>query len=1405
MFRLKKFYKFLFLSTVIILSFFSCTIFTSSIPDYLHKYSTEILLGQYRPLGEGQIDKDGNFCIRSDSDFSFEVYFTNPGAHHCFFQYYDPLEDKWQDIPEDNSTDPKTFYREDYSEPLGKTKITYNKDYLRNCENNDTRDISLKISFLDEPIHALNPLGDGGRTDPLTIYCTVNTPPEIFEEEPYIGEYYDDEGLKNSVLCFNLKKPSTCPHIYKDLADDNGKCHIKINNVDYTFSVNINNNTFTFDNSSFSQNSSSFSNLNYQKLPAFQAKDIPVYFNSKKETNTFKVLITDQHGLQTSYSATTLSTGKAKLKNAKFERNEDEITLSPEFDLINKDGTQLIQKAGFVTIHYKLNYESEWKSKDFTAGDTPSIKFYIPGGNVQLNYYQTTNSHDIDSSDTEEKLIPGENKLYVTNGDTDDAYMGGSADHPASLTKVRDYLIGKTEEWEISLEKGDYVATENDMTSDRENSQSIKTLLVFSGPSKVTIKAPSDTERAILNAKSYGRLITTKTTELEIENVNFTGGKADNSTGGAIKTTRTLSLKNSDIYSNQAIKNGNGTGHGAGIYISYGNLSLDSCNFYDNVSTNGQGGALYMTGTGVKTLTVTSTTVGNLDNPNKATMGGGFYLNFPTAGSTISFKDSVIGSTTTTGENWANESTVKTNDEYGGGGLYFNSSLTSNPVQVTFENTIISKNKSVRNGGGIYCTTGFVLTEKNSNNSKFTIQNNYTSYDGGGIYLTGYSNINYATIKNNSTDTSSGRGGGVFITSNSFYFNNKNNGLINCNITGNSAYDGGGIFTRSSYLITGITLKEDGTFTNGTTVSGNSSSHTEDFHPTAGICCAYNCSVSGFEITSNNGCGLFGYNNLSVANLIVSGHTYTSNGNDHGFGIATNYDPDNQRNLTLYLEDGNTPNNLNIQGNNWDIFFFPGRIKVPFNNTTTFNLGIKLKPFTSLGENTILLSANTTKENTAKALNYFDFSNSLYDTCFVLDTGLLSDNPSDTSQSYNLKSLEKQKHAPGYDSTSFQNLINALSSNASESNPGIIWFTDNYEYTKNTDSYYKENYSPAVFDNTTSNNRKKFIIFGNGKSYNANRDSSHFGSAIYAGKYNTIEIRNLTIYGGCCIPSTLNHVNDCQYGGGILLAENSNVILKDKCIIGKTTSNITAPPNLNYAANVATKGGGVYVSKNATFTMQGETCIRENCSNKGSFGLSTGDGSAIYIDYGGTVYLKNDGSKCPQILYNNCQDFGTIYCEDESSLYIQSTEFANNKAKYVPGIFFYSGAYFYNQTTTENKIIMHDNISQSDTHYGVNIHCQNGVYINGIEEFFANMDLSNTMTFIDFMLPSEFYIISNPTKQYLTNIKNTITSTSTFTLGAVIRPNNHSEITCKKSFSPDDELYFDDDYIFENWVFVPEN
>lgn len=1403
MFRLKKFYKFLFLTTVIILSFFSCTIFTSSIPDYLHKYSTEILLGQYRPLGEGQIDKDGNFCIRSDSDFSFEVYFTNPGAHHCFFQYYDPPEDKWQDIPEDNSTDPKTFYREDYSEPLGKTKITYNKDYLRNCENNDTRDVSLKISFLDEPIHALNPLGDEGRTDPLTIYCTVNTPPEIFEEEPYIGEYYDDEGLKNSVLCFNLKKPSTCPHIYKDLADDNGKCHIKINNVDYTFNVNINNNTFSFDDSSFSQNSSSFSNLNYQKLPAFQAKDIPVYFNSNKETNTFKVLITDQHGLQTSYSATTLSTGKAKLKNAIFERDEDEIKLSPEFGLINKDGTQLNQNAGFVTIHYKLNYESKWNSKDFTAGDTTPIKIYIPGGNVQLNYYQTTNSNDIDSSGTKEELIQGENKLYVTNEDTDDAYMGGSADHPASLTKVRDYLIGKTEEWEISLKKGDYEATEDDMTSDRENSQSIKTLLVFSGPSKVTIKAPSDTERATLNANSYGRLITTKTTELEIENVNFTGGKADNSTGGAIKTTKTLVLKNSDIYSNQAIKSDGGTGHGAGIYISYGNLSLDSCNFYDNVSTNGQGGALYMTGTGAKTLTVTSTTVGNLDNPNKATMGGGFYLNFPTAGSTISFKDSVIGSTTTTGEKWANESTVKTNDDYGGGGLYFNSSLTSNPVQVAFENTIISKNKSVRNGGGIYCTTGFVLTEKNSNNSKFTIQNNYSESHGGGIFLKGYSNINYATIKDNKTGTN-GCGGGVYIVNDNSYFNNGNPGLVNCYISGNTAYDGGGIFTQTTKLFTGITLNSDGTFTNGTTVSGNSSSHTEDFHPTAGICCANDCSVSGFEITSNNGSGLYGNASLSVENLIVSGHTDVN----HGFGIATNYlaQQGSETNLQLYIENSTT-NTLNIHDNTWDIFFYAGHLSIPYNRTD-FNCTQKLKPYTTVQENTILLAANTTKENTAKAINYFDFSDSRYSAFFLFDTGLLSDNPSDTSQSYNLKSLEKQKHAPGYGSNTFQSLINYLSSDASESNPGIIWFTDNYEYTKNTDSNYKGNYSPAVFDNTTSYNRKKFIIFGNGKSYNANRDSSHFGSAIYAGKYNTIEIRNLTIYGGCCIPSNFIHVDDCRYGGGILLEEYSKVILKDKTIIGKTTSNITAPPDLNHAANVATRGGGVYVSKNATFTMQGETCIRENFSHSGTFGLGTGDGSAIYIDYGGTVYLKNDGSKCPQFLYNNCQDFGTIYCEDKSSLYIQSTEFANNKAKYVPGIFFNHGAYFYNQTTTENKIIMHDNIyihSQSDIHYGVNIHCQNGVYINGIEEFFANMDLSNTMTFLDFMLPSEFYIISNPTKQYLTNIKNTITSTSTFTLGAVIWPNNHSEITCKKSFSPGDELYFDNDYIFENWVIVPEN
>lgn len=1411
MFKFKKFSIFL-LFLGLILSISSCEPFTASIHAYLERYSAEVQKGNCFP-DDGfpfQYDNDGNLCIPSDYEspdgyYSFKITFANPAERDTQLRLLQS-DNEYHEI---DSSSSNLKYIENPSEP-SLCRLKFRNSFLAQVDSENAQrnlDFPLKIYDMTSSNFAVYPPVEI-TSDAFNLSFVVNTPPHILEENPHIGEYYTVSGVKNSILCFNLKRPSSYRYLYDDLTDSAGRCYIKINDVEYALNIDKDNDIFTFEDPAFSQDSSEYTGLIFPKKPDFEAKDFPVYFNAGKEVNTFNVVIKDIHGLEQSYTSTVLSTGKTKLNNATVKPEDDKITIIPNFNLLNPDDTDTGWTVSSVTVHYKLSYEEHWNTKDFSNSVQENIEFYIPGGETVLQYYQTCNYTDIDNSSTSTDTYTKDNILYVTNEDTDDAYMGGSSAHRTSLTKVRDFLKNKTGDWEISLQDGDYTAAEDDMTDDME-STNINTYLVFSGPSKVTIKAPSSTERATLNANGKGRLITTNTTELIIENINFTGGSVEASNGGAIKTSKNLSLKNCIIYHNKSTRNGNNTGHGGGIYISYGNLSLDSCHLYDNTATDGCGGALYMTGEAKKTLTVTDTTVGNLDKPNQADMGAGLYLNFPTKGSSITIKNSVIGSTETSNK-YANKASGSGNNSYGGGGIYFNSTLELNPIQVIFENTTISRNRSQTHGGGIYCTKGFMLTEKNKSNAGLIIQENYATTCGGGIYLSGNSNINYATIKNNTTDknNANSKGGGVFISEDNSYFNNGNPGLVNCYISGNTAYDGGGIYTQTTKLFTGITLNSDGTFTNGTTVTGNESYHTNNFHPTAGIYCEKTCSVSGFEITSNNGSGLYGNASLSVENLIVSGHT----DDNHGFGIATNYlaQQGSETNLQLYIENSTT-NTLNIHDNTWDIFFYAGHLSVPYNRTD-FNRTQKLKPYTTVQENTILLAANTTKENTAKAVNYFNFDGSSY---FLFDTGLLSDNPSDTSENYNIKTLEITKHVPVTSVYSLQTIIDELWNSASETNPGIIWFTDNFTGQQGTASMNVNSttiYSPAIFKDSTSYSPKKFILFGNGKTYNANKKSTDnsWGSAIYAGKYNTIEIRDLTVCGGYCNPGITAYDKPYQ-GGGIFMQTNSRVILKKGSVIGKISNN-NIPQSASYAANVANEGAGVYVSNDATLIMEAESCIRENWCASSTI-HSSGGGSAIYIASRGTVYLNADGTKYAQILYNQSKQFGTIYCERNASLHVQGTEIAYNEAKYVPGIFLVGGSYFYNESTDNNKLKMHHNTylhSAGNMHYGVNIHCENDIYINNFEKLFANMDLSNQivsneMSFIDFYMPEEFYIIGNSTKQNLYDGSFSFTSSSNFTLGAYVRPNNLGQRTYKKRFSSGDTVYLETEYINSNWTLVNDD
>lgn len=92
-----------FLSFCLFLAFcflvFSCKFFSPSIRHYLFKYSQNIIVKDFIPAGDYQIDKNGNLCIPSEGNNYFTLFYANPADHSFQLQYFDNSKTPpWTDI-----------------------------------------------------------------------------------------------------------------------------------------------------------------------------------------------------------------------------------------------------------------------------------------------------------------------------------------------------------------------------------------------------------------------------------------------------------------------------------------------------------------------------------------------------------------------------------------------------------------------------------------------------------------------------------------------------------------------------------------------------------------------------------------------------------------------------------------------------------------------------------------------------------------------------------------------------------------------------------------------------------------------------------------------------------------------------------------------------------------------------------------------------------------------------------------------------------------------------------------------------------------------------------------------------------------------------------------------------------
>ena len=253
------------------------------------------------------------------------------------------------------------------------------------------------------------------------------------------------------------------------------------------------------------------------------------------------------------------------------------------------------------------------------------------------------------------------------------------------------------------------------------------------------------------------------------------------------------------VFNNDALFQNNYTTGGAGVlYLSNTTVSFNGSrtSFIDNRSgtaANGNGGAIYSTGTGTLTFGDNSTDILVAQGNTAVAANGGFLYN--NSDKTITFiAASTFGGSATDEGNLANT----------GGVIY---ALKGN---ILFENDAsFQGNEAYLHGGSVYLAGDTTLSFK-GNNTEFISNKGNTkgtaSAGGGGLTLTGTSNV---TFGDQSTDTllatgntSGDRGGFIFnISTGTQTFNAIATIGGATSDLGNKALNGGGIFMSSGGTI----------------------------------------------------------------------------------------------------------------------------------------------------------------------------------------------------------------------------------------------------------------------------------------------------------------------------------------------------------------------------------------------------------------------------------------------------------------------------------------------------------------------------------------------------------------------------------------------------------------------------
>ena len=242
---------------------------------------------------------------------------------------------------------------------------------------------------------------------------------------------------------------------------------------------------------------------------------------------------------------------------------------------------------------------------------------------------------------------------------------------------------------------------------------------------------------------------------VQLIGLNMTGGYKNHG-GGVFVQSGTVSIVNSQVYSNEA------TIYGGGVYVQDGTVAISSCTISGNTAPSFKqcGGGVYVSS---GTVTITSSSIYG----NTAYYGGGVFVQ----GGTMAISSCTISGNTA--------------GSYGGG--VYDSHVS--PGTVTIASSLITGNTAGgAGGGGVFVDTGVdgIVTL-----SSCTISGNIANDGGGGVavYRGGTVAISSCTISGNSARD----GGGVAVYGG--YGGNVK--IMSSSISGNSASRGPSVYVDS--------------------------------------------------------------------------------------------------------------------------------------------------------------------------------------------------------------------------------------------------------------------------------------------------------------------------------------------------------------------------------------------------------------------------------------------------------------------------------------------------------------------------------------------------------------------------------------------------------------------------------